>query len=374
MAPLTGVRVVELPAIGPVPFAGMVLADLGAEVIRITRPESADLGVALDPRFELMHRGRPAVAIDLKHPDGTACALGLIERGDALIEGFRPGVMERLGLGPDVCHARNPRLVYGRMTGWGQSGPLAREAGHDINYLALSGVLHAIGPADSRPVPPLNLVGDFGGGAMMLVVGMLAAVIEAKRTGRGRVVDAAIAEGAAYLATIIHGLLAAGIWRDCRGENILDGGAPYYGTYETSDAKYVAVGAIEARFYAALLAGLGLTDTDLPKQDDRRRWPELRARLAAAFKMKSRDAWAAHFAGSDACVTPVLSLTEAAHHPHARARQAFVEPDGIVRPTPSPRMGGAAVAPMFTDGPSALTAWGVGRDEVARYVASGAVK
>ncbi|MBM3504904.1 MAG: CoA transferase [Alphaproteobacteria bacterium] len=372
MGPLAGIRIVELPAIGPVPFCAMLLAQLGAEVLRLTRPGASDVGLAIDPRFDLMSQGRPSIAVDLKHPDGVAFVREAAAHADALIEGFRPGVMERLGLGPDVVQAGNPALVYGRMTGWGQEGPLSRTAGHDINYLALSGVLHAIGHAGERPAPPLNLVGDFGGGAMMLALGVVAGVLEARRTGTGRLVDAAIVDGASYLATVVHGLIAAGLWRDERGANILDSGAPYYDTYETRDGRHIAVGAIEPKFYRLLLDGLELDPAELPDQDDRSAWPQLRHRLASVFRTRTRDEWAAQFAQTDACVTPVLSMTEAAHHPHARARRAFVVEDGVTRPQVAPRLG--STSPSSETARRTLVRWGVAAEAIDRYVSSGALR
>jgi alpha-methylacyl-CoA racemase len=335
--PLAGLRVVELAGVGPGPFCAMLLADLGADVLRIDRPGPAELGLDIPRELDLPLRGRRSVAIDLKSPAGAAAARRLIGRADALIEGFRPGVAERLGLGPDACLALNPRLVYGRMTGWGQDGPLATAAGHDINYLALAGALGAIGPSGGPPVPPLNLVADLGGGALYLAFGLLAALHERTVSGRGQVVDAAMVDGAASLMTSTFGLAAAGRWRDTRGSNDLDGGAPWYSAYETADGRFVAVGAIEGRFYAELLRRLGLDPASLPAQHDRSGWPLLRHRLAEAFLTRTRDEWTRVMEGSDACVAPVLSLTEAASHPHNVARGTFVEVDGVVQPGPAPR-------------------------------------
>ncbi len=327
--PLAGITILELGGIGPAPFAGMVLADLGAQVVRITRPGSR----SVPP--DLLNRGKRTLAVDLKQEDGVALILDLAERLDGIIEGFRPGVAERLGLGPQACHERNQALVYGRVTGWGQEGPLAAMAGHDINYIGVAGVLAHVGRPDERPVPPLNLVGDFGGGGMLLVVGMLAALLEARSSGTGQVVDAAMVDGAALQMMMTHDLAAQGLWTDQRGANLLDGGAPFYDTYTCSDGRFVAVGALEPQFFAALVEGLGWDPATVPSQMDVGAWPELRHRLAATFSERSRDEWAAHFAGTDACVTPVLTMSEAAEHPHNVARATFREPDGS--PAPAPR-------------------------------------
>jgi alpha-methylacyl-CoA racemase len=335
--PLQGLRVLELASIGPGPMAAMLLADLGAEVLRVDRTEASGLGVPMEPRFDIAGRGRRSVALDLKAPAGRDVVLRLADRADVLIEGFRPGVAERLGLGPEDCHARNPGLVYGRMTGWGQDGPMAPRAGHDINYIALAGVLGAIGPAGEPPVPPLNLVGDYGGGALYLAFGVLAALIERQRSGRGQVVDAAMVDGAASLTTIFHGLRAAGQWDGARGGNLLDGGAPFYASYTCADGGFVAVGALEPKFFAELIEGLGLDAGWCARQYDRRHWPALHRALAAAFAARPRAHWAAHFADRDACVAPVLSLDEAPRHPHAQARRGFIEVDGVVQPAPAPR-------------------------------------
>ncbi|TDC55284.1 CoA transferase, partial [Actinomadura sp. KC345] len=333
--PLSGLKVVELAGIGPGPHAAMILADLGADVVRVDRP-SGGLQVGAEDRDPTL-RGRRRVAADLKDPDDREDVLRLVEWADVLIEGYRPGVTERLGVGPEHCHARNPRLVYARMTGWGQDGPLAQRAGHDINYISLTGVLHAIGRAGERPVPPLNLVGDFGGGSMLLVVGVLAGVWEAQRSGRGQVVDAAMTDGAALLSQMVWNLLAQDAWADEREVNLLDGAAPFYDTYTCADGRHVAVGAIEPQFYAALLEGLGLADTELPAQDDRERWPELKAVLASVFATRTRDDWAKTFADTDACVTPVLSFSEVPGHPHIAARATTVTRDGLTQAAPAPR-------------------------------------
>jgi alpha-methylacyl-CoA racemase len=340
MGPLCGLRIIEIDGLGPVTFAGMVLADMGAEVLRLTRGGNAPAAVFDEVGGEILHRGRTAVPVDLKSPEDRDKVLTLIAGADALIEGFRPGVMERLGLGPEVCAARNPRLVYGRVTGWGQTGPMADQVGHDINYIALSGALYPMGAGDQPPPPPLNLVGDYGGGAMMLVSGVLAAMLEAKTTGRGRVVDAAMTDGSALLTSLFHALRARGMWSDQRGANLLDGGTPFYRCYACRDGGFVAVGALEPRFYAALIAGLGLTSDEAP-QFDRDNWPALQARFAAQFATRDRDDWAAHFAGTEACITPVLTMAEAADHPHNQARGTFAEA-GIVQPAPAPRFNAQA--------------------------------
>ncbi|MFC4942680.1 CaiB/BaiF CoA transferase family protein [Pseudonocardia sp. GCM10023141] len=334
--PLAGLKVVELAGIGPGPHAAMILGDLGADVVRVDRP-SGGLKLGSDDVPDPTLRGRRRVAADLKDPAGKETVLRLVERADILIEGYRPGVAERLGVGPADCHARNPRLVYGRMTGWGQDGPMAPRAGHDINYISMTGALHAIGRAGERPVPPLNLVGDFGGGSMLLVIGVLAASWEAQRSGQGQVVDAAMVDGVSMLSQMVWGLLSQKLWVDEPGSNLLDGHAPFYDTYACSDGEHMAVGSIEPQFYAALLAGLELTDADLPAQFDRDRWPELKARFTEVFASRSRDEWTAVFADTDACVTPVLSYAEAAQHPHIAARSTIVESDGVTQAAPAPR-------------------------------------
>jgi alpha-methylacyl-CoA racemase len=340
MGPLNGVRVIEIASLAPAPFGCMILGDLGADVLRVDRAERCgpQARVPTDP----LSRGRRSIGLNLKDQGAVEILLRLIEGADVLVEGFRPGVAERLGFGPEVCAARNPRLIFARMTGWGQDGPLAPTAGHDIDYIAISGALGPIGRAGERPVPPLNLVGDFGGGGMLLAVGILAALVERGTSGTGQVVDAAMVDGSALLTSFLYGLLATGAWQDRRGSNLIDGGAPFYDTYVCADGGHVAVGALEPQFYAALLAGLGLTDAGLPAQHDRAGWPVLRERFAAAFASRTRDAWAQVFAGMDACVFPVLSLTEAPVHPHAAARSAFVEVGGIVQPAPAPRFSRSA--------------------------------
>jgi len=334
--PLAGLKVVELAGIGPGPHAAMILADLGADVVRIDRPAGGlRLGSpdAPDPTL----RGRRRVAADLKDPAGRETVLRLVEHADILLEGYRPGVTERLGVGPADCHARNPKLVYGRMTGWGQDGPLAPRAGHDINYLSLTGALHAIGRGGQRPVPPLNLVGDFGGGSMLLVVGVLAALWEAERSGQGQVVDAAMVDGVSVLSQMVWALLGKKIWRDERDANLLDGHAPFYDTFTCADGRHVAVGALEPQFYALLLAGLEIDPAELPAQYDPQGWAELRTRFTATFATRTRDEWAAVFADTDACVTPVLAFGEVADHPHLAARCTIVERDGIPQAAPAPR-------------------------------------
>ena len=341
MGPLDGVRVIEIASLAPAPFGCMILSDLGAEVLRVDRAESCGPAAAA-PRDPLS-RGRRSIGLNLKDPDGIGLLLSLAEDADVLVEGFRPGVTERLGCGPAECARRNPRLVYARMTGWGQDGPLAGAAGHDIDYIAVAGALEPIGRAGQRPVPPLNLVADFGGGGMLLAVGVLAALLERERSGLGQVVDAAMVDGAALLTSFLHGMRAAGAWRDERGTNLLDGGAPFYDTYESADGRHVAVGALEPKFYAALLAGLGLADDQgLPGQYDRAGWPVLRARLAEVFRSRSQAEWAEVFAGTDACVAPVLGPAEAPAHPHNAARGVFIDVGGVVQPAPAPRFGRTA--------------------------------
>jgi alpha-methylacyl-CoA racemase len=377
MGPLDGVRVIEIASLAPAPFGCMILSDLGADVLRVDRVDSCGPGAAAP--LEPLSRGRRSVGINLKDPEGIALLLRLVESADVLVEGFRPGVTERLGFGPEACAARNPRLVYGRMTGWGQDGPLAPTAGHDIDYIAISGALSMVGRAGERPDPPVNLLGDFGGGGMLLALGVLAALLERERSGLGQVVDAAMVDGSALLTSFVYGLRAAGGWQDARGVNLLDGGAPFYDTYETADGEYVAVGALEPQFYAALLAGLGLADAGLPAQHDRAGWPVLRARFAEVFATRTRDEWAAAFAGSDGCVAPVLSAAEAPGHPHNVSRGTFAEIGGVVQPAPAPRFGrSAADAPAPPPRPGAdtdtvLAELGHGPGEIAALRASGTV-
>ncbi|MCP2260739.1 alpha-methylacyl-CoA racemase [Streptoalloteichus tenebrarius] len=378
--PLRGLRVVEIASLAPAPFACTVLSDMGAEVLRVDRAAHVPADPPAAPPPDPLARGRRSVAVDLKHPDGVAAVLRLVERADVLVEGFRPGVCERLGLGPDVCLARNPRLVYGRLSGYGQDGPLAPVAGHDITYLAISGALWPVGPADAPPVPPLNYVADFGGGGMVLVAGVLAALWERERSGRGQVVDAAMVEGSVLLTAMLHGFRAAGMWRDQREGNLLDGAAPFYRCYTCADGRYVAVGALEPQFYAALLAGLGLTGADLPDRHDRAAWPALGDRLAAVFATRTRDEWAEVFAAHDACVAPVLSPAEAVDHPHLRARAAFVDVAGMPQPAPAPRLSrtpGEVAGPAPHPGQhttSALLDWGFTPEEVDALRAAGAAR
>ena len=377
--PLTGVRVLEIAGIGPGPFCGMMLADMGADVLRVDRLQADDLGLPVEPKYDIMSRGRRSIALDLKQPASIETVLQLAARADALIEGFRPGVTERLGLGPDACFERNPRLVYGRITGWGQDGPLAQAAGHDINYIALSGALHAIGHQGGAPVPPLNLVGDFGGGGMYLAFGIACALFEARATGKGQVIDAAMSEGAASLMAMFYGRMAAGRWRDERGVNVLDTGAPWYDAYETADGKHVAIGSIEGRFYAELLQRLGLDPASLPEQFEYARWPELRAAFTAAFKSRTRDEWCREMEGTDVCFAPVLSLAEAPQHAHNRARGAFIEIAGVIQPAPAPRYSrtpGAVArgAPRRGEGGAqALADWGFDQGEIEAMRARGAL-
>lgn len=337
MGPLAGLRIVELAGIGPGPMAAMLLADLGATVLRVDRPQDAGLGIPRPLRYNPLLRNRETLRVDLKSEQGQALVLRLVEEADGLIEGFRPGVAERMGLGPDICLQRNPRLVYGRMTGWGQTGPMAQAAGHDLNYIALTGVLDLIGRPGQPPTPPLNLVGDFGGGALYLALGMLAAILEAKRSGQGQVVDAAIVDGTASLATSAFGMQAAGLLDARRGHNVLDSGAPYYDVYECADGKWVSVAPIEGKFYRELLERLGLDQAEVGRQDDRNDWVRAKVALGKRFKERTRDEWCALLQGTDACFAPVLTLEEAPAHPHLRARGTFVEVDGVVQPAPAPR-------------------------------------
>ncbi|MGH8783831.1 MAG: CaiB/BaiF CoA transferase family protein [Cupriavidus necator] len=380
MGVLSGIRVLEFEAIGPGPFGAMLLADMGADVLRIDRPVAPDdLGPksATGKRVDVTGRGRRSVTLDLKQPTARDAALALLERADVVVEGFRPGTMERLGLGPDVALARNPRLVYGRMTGWGQTGPMAQRAGHDLNYIALSGVLSGIGRPGEAPVPPLNLVGDYGGGGMLLALGVVAAMLNVARGGKGQVVDAAMTEGAAQLGAVIWGLLASGSWREERRSNLLDGGTPWYDSYRTSDGHYLAVGAVESRFYAELIEKLGLAGAGLPKQHDRTGWPVLRQHFEAAFLSRTRDEWCAVFEGSDACVAPVLGFREAPDQPQHRARGSFVEVAGVVQPAPAPRFQSTSSdirspAPQRGQhGGEALRDWGFDANAVTQLQALG---
>ena len=378
VGPLSGVKVVELAGIGPGPFCAMLLADLGADVVRVDRMTQVDLGIDRRRQFSVLNRSRRSVSVDLKNPDGVETVLKLVEGADALIEGFRPGVTERLGLGPEECLARNPKLVYGRMTGWGQEGPLAHAAGHDINYIALTGALHAIGSAD-KPSPPLNLVGDFGGGGIYLAFGVCAALLEAKTSGEGQIVDAAMTEGAASLMASIYGMHASGHWSDQREDNVLDGGSYYYGVYETSDGKFVSIGSIEGKFHDELLQLTGLQDASTEERNDQSGWPEKKDRMAEVIKSKTRDEWDDIMLGSDVCYAPVLDLSEAPSHPHNVARGSFVEVDGVVQPAPAPRFSrtpGEVQMPPPSPGQhtaEVLTDWGFSVEDVEKLKDVGAV-
>jgi alpha-methylacyl-CoA racemase len=380
MGPLAGFRIIEMAGIGPAPFAATLLADVGAEVIRVDRREAADLGLpGREPKFDVLHRGRRSLALDVKAEAGRDVVRKLVGKADALIEGFRPGVMERLGLGPEQLQKINPKLVFGRMTGFGQNGPMAQAAGHDINYIALAGVLHAIGRKGEAPVPPLNLVGDFGGGGMFLAFGVVCALLEAQKSGKGQVVDAAMVDGAAYLAAGIYGLYAQGSWADERGVNVIDGGAPWYDVYKTKDGKWLSVGAIEKRFYEELVEKLGLAAAGLPKQHDRKGWPILRERFAASIASRTRDEWERMFEGSDACVAPVLAMGEVERHPHNVARATFVKRDGVLQPGPAPRFSrtksemGAPPRGRGTDSEAVLEDWGFAPAEVTELKKAGVV-
>lgn len=366
MGPLQGIKVVELAGIGPGPFCGMLLSDMGAEVIRVERK-----GARAGGKFDVLSRGRRTIAVDLKKPEGVEAVLKLVEGADILQEGFRPGVTERLGLGPDVCLARNPKLVYGRMTGWGQYGPMSQAAGHDINYISLTGALHAVGNAD-KPVPPLNLVGDFGGGALYLAMGMLAAVISAKNTGKGQVVDVSMTDGSASLMSMMYGMKASGMWTDARGVNMLDGGAHFYDTYETRDGKHISIGSIEPQFYALLREKADLSDAAFDAQHDRSKWPELKAEITRVFKTKTRDEWDALMSGTDVCYGPILSLDEAPSHPHNVERKTFVDIDGVVQPNVAPRFSvteseiqGPPADDAGRDNDSVLSDFGFSADDIA---------
>ena len=350
MGPLEGVKILEIAGIGPGPFAGMMLSDMGAEVVRIDRADRVRGGDPENPPKDILARGRRSVAVDLKNPQGVEVVLAMVERADVLIEGFRPGVMERLGLGPEICLARNPGIVFGRMTGWGQEGPLAHAAGHDINYIALTGALHAIGRRDQAPVPPLNLVGDFGGGGMLLAYGVVCALLEKARSGQGQVVDAAMVDGASALMGMIYAMKSMGVWRDERGTNMLDTGSHFYDVYETRDAKYVSIGSIEPQFYALLLQQLGLEGEKLPPQMDREQWAALKVRVAEIFKTRTRDEWSAIMEGTDVCYAPVLDLDEAPEHAHLKQRKTFVEAAGVIQPAPAPRF--SRTAPELVRPPS----------------------
>ena len=380
--PLAGLRVIEMVGLGPCPFAAMMLADMGAEVIRIDR-KIADGAPnpfpILGTKFDVLARGRRSLALDLKQASARDVLLQLIEQADVLLEGFRPGVMERLGLGPDICQQRNARLVYGRITGWGQSGPLAQAAGHDINYLALSGMLHAMGRADRPPAPPLNLVADFGGGAMMLAFGVLCALLEAKNSGKGQVVDAAMVEGSALLGAMMYGFKAYGAWSDQRENNLLDGGAHFYDTYVCADGKFISIGAIEPQFYALLLQLCGIIDPDFDEQMDKQKWPVLNAKLSTIFSTKSQQEWCALLEGSDACFAPVLDMAEAPHHAHNQARQVFIDIDGVTQPAPAPRFSRSTTevtAPPAQAGQHSLAIlkdWGISPETIASLLQTKAI-
>jgi alpha-methylacyl-CoA racemase len=372
--PLVGLKVVEFAGIGPAPFCGMLLADLGADVVRIDRKETVG-----HKHRDLAGRGKRSVAIDLKHTEGVEAALMLIEKADALIEGFRPGVMERLGLGPDVVSKRNSKLVYGRMTGWGQTGPWSSMAGHDIDYIALTGALHAMGRAGEPPAPPLNLVGDFGGGALYLAFGLCAALWEARASGKGQVIDCAMTDGAASLMSMFYGMRAGGLWNDNRQDNLLDGAAHFYDTYECADGKWLAIGAIEPQFHAELVKGLGLADGDFPHRMDRQHWPEYSKQIADVVRTRTRDQWMAIFENTDACVAPVLDMVEAPRHPHNAARGTFSNAFGVTQPAPAPRFsrtegaiqGHPPLAGEQTK--AAMIDWGVAPDRVAAMLEAGAL-
>ena len=369
MGPLEGKKIIEIAGIGPGPFCAMVLSDLGAEVIRVDRVSAVPDEFPATPGVDLLNRGRKSVAFDLKNQEGIKALLRLVEEADALIEGFRPGVAERLGIGPEECLGRNPRLVYGRMTGWGQTGPYSNMAGHDINYIALSGVLGTIGREGEPPVPPVNLVGDFGGGGMLLALGICAAFVEVQTSGKGQVVDAAMTDGSALLATMIHTFLSMGVWGD-RGTNMLDTGAPFYDVYECADGEYISLGSIEPQFYAELLRITGLDQEELPKQMDRSQWPKMKLKIAETIRSKTRDQWVELMEGTDVCFAPVLSPSEACAHPHNVERETFVEVAGIIQPAPAPRF---SRTPGVIDGPpphpgehteEVLSSWGFSENEI----------
>lgn len=378
--PLSGYKVIEMAGIGPAPMCAMMLSDMGAEVIRIDRTQDAGLGISMQPQYSYTNRGRRSVALDLKNPEAIQTLLDLIEQADVLLEGFRPGVMERLGLGPDVCTQRNPKLVYARITGWGQEGPLAQSAGHDLNYIALSGALHGIGRSnDEPPAIPLNLVGDYGGGTMFVLTGILAALLECGKSGTGQVVDAGMVDGALALMTPTYGMLASGVVTDERGSNILDSGAHFYNTYETKDGKYVSIGSIEAKFYALLLKTLEIDPDSLPKQMNKEHWPALSAKFKGIFLTKTRDEWCALMENTDICFAPVLSMTEAADYSHNKERESFVDVDGQMHPAPAPRFSktpssikGAPCSPgQHTT--ETLEDWGVSVERVAELKKAGAI-
>jgi alpha-methylacyl-CoA racemase len=379
MGPLQGVKIVELAGIGPGPFAGMLLSDMGADIVRVDRAQQVS-GDFSKPNLEALYRGRRSIGVDLKNPEGVETVLKLVEQADGLIEGYRPGVTERLGIGPDVCLARNPKLVYGRMTGWGQEGPYSQAAGHDINYIALAGALAHFGREGAKPTPPINVVGDFGGGAMFLAFGMVCGLLDAQRSGKGQVIDAAMVDGSALLMTMMWGLKAIGFWDEHQGVNVLDSGAPFYDTYETKDGKFISLGSLEPQFYAELVNRLGLADAGLPAQMDRGGWPVLREKFTELFKTKTRDEWCAILEHSDACFAPVLTMSEATNHPHMQHRSTIINRDGVDQPAPAPRFS-RTVAEVQRSAPwpgqhtdEALTDWGFDRDAVAKLREVGAVK
>jgi alpha-methylacyl-CoA racemase len=379
MGPLKGLTIIEIAGIGPGPFAAMLLADMGANIIRVERPGGSMFAAAHNPKLDFLNRNKRCISIDLKHEDGVATVLSLLEKTDALLEGNRPGVMERLGLGPDVCLARNPALVYGRMTGWGQEGPMAKEAGHDINYIALSGALHGIGRAGEKPSIPLNLVGDFGGGGLMLAYGMVCALLEAKTSGLGQVVDAAMIDGAAALMASTFAANQVGFWSDERGTNLLDSGAHFYEVYETADGKYISLGSIEPQFYAALLEKLGEDAHLFEQQFDMENWPKMKEQMAAIILRKTRDEWDAVFAGADVCYAPVLSMAEVRHHPHHQARATFIDDGEVWQPAPAPRFSRTqaevhrCAAAIGEHSEEILREFGFTNDQIEARVKSGAV-
>jgi alpha-methylacyl-CoA racemase len=379
MGPLAGVKIVELAGIGPGPFAGMLLSDMGADIVRVDRAQQVNPATFDKPNLEPLYRGRRSIGVDLKNPDGVELVLRLVEQADALFEGFRPGVTERLGLGPDTCLARNPKLVYGRMTGWGQDGPMAQAAGHDINYIALAGALAHFGRAGGKPTQPINLVGDFGGGGMFMAFGLVCGIVEARASGKGQVIDVAMVDGSAILMSMMWGLKKIGFWDEQLGVNVLDTGAPFYDTYETSDGKFISLGSLEPQFYAELINRLGLADEDLPAQMDRGGWDVLREKFTALFKSKTRDQWDEILRGSDACYAPVLTMSEATNDEHIKARKTVIELDGVAQPAPAPRFSRteaevtrpAPWAGQHTD--EALRDWGVSEGELTKLRESGAV-
>ena len=380
MGPLKGIRILEIAGIGPGPFAGMMLSDMGADVVRVDRADRVKGGDPDNPPKDVLARGRRSVAVDLKNPDGIELVLQMVEQSDVVIEGFRPGVMERLGLGPDTCLERNPRIVFGRMTGWGQEGPLAQAAGHDINYIALTGALAAIGRKGEAPVPPLNLVGDFGGGGMLLAYGIVCALVERGVSNRGQVVDAAMVDGASTLMAMMYAMKAMGVWNSERGSNMLDTGAHFYDAYETSDGKYISIGSIEPQFYALLLERSGFGEgEELPRAMDQSQWPVLKEKMVAMFKTRTRAEWCEIMEGTDICFAPVLSMDEAPDHPHMRHRETFVEVAGVTQPAPAPRF--SRTEPELTRPPSfegqhteeVLESFGLSRDQIASLRAGNAI-